>query len=139
MPCCLVGCWGFMPLLEKFRPYIPNSYRLLALLSVLFQVISIILLKFSIKLCEDDYCKNLLFLYVIIVLLMLLRVVFWNLALSVARLSEVYRFTSLTPVLLLLFSAIFFHEKVSFLSGVGVFIITMSIYIQQREKNKGLQ
>lgn len=95
-------------------------------------------LKYAAIACGDYFCWSLAYCYAAVVCLIMFRVIFWNMALSRGNLSDVYVFTALTPVLLLLLSSAVLNEKVSITSALGTSVIVFAIYVQQRGESKVL-
>ena len=110
-----------------------SDYRTFALLSVVLQVLSIVVLKYAAIICGEFFCWSLIYYYAIVAGFIFLRVMFWNLALSKRNLSDVYIFTALNPVLLLWLSSAVLNEKVSIFSTLGSGIVVFAIFMQQRK------
>lgn len=108
------------------------SYKVWALLSVFAQVTSVVILKYAAIGCGSYYCNSLVFFYVAVGVLIFARVIFWNKALALGRLSDVYVFTALTPILLLWLSGVILNEEISIVSALGTCIVVFAIYMQQR-------
>lgn len=115
---------------------ISADYRVWALLSVFLQVLSIIVLKYTAISCGSFFCWPLVYFYASVAFFILLRVLFWNLALSRGTLSNVYMFTALTPMLMLWLSVAILDEKISLTSALGTGIVVLAIYMQQRGRQK---
>ncbi len=109
-----------------------RSYKIWAILSVLSQVVSVVILKYAALGCSNYFCWSLFYFYAVVAVLIFSRVIFWNKALARAALSEVYVFTALTPVFLLWLSNAVLNEKISPLSILGTCIVVFAIYMQQR-------
>lgn len=119
---------------NKIKNGVLSSYKFFTLTCIISQVIAIVLLKKSLLMCGSLFCISATSLYIAIVALIAVRIVFWNIALSKAPLSKIYVFTSLTPALLILVSAIFLSEKISSLSMLGGLLITAGIFLNQRKQ-----
>lgn len=109
-----------------------QSYKIWALLSVLSQVVSVVILKYAAIGCGSLFCWSVAYFYMAVGLLIAFRVIFWNKALSRGNLSDVYVFTALTPVLLLWLSSAVLGEHISTLNVLGTCIVVLAIYKQQR-------
>lgn len=113
-----------------------SSYKIWAILSVLSQVISVVILKYAALGCSNYFCWSLFYFYAAVAVLIFSRVIFWNKALARGGLSEAYVFTALTPVFLLWLSSAVLNEKISLLSIVGTCIVVFAIYMQQRVRQQ---
>lgn|SRR5574340_708307 len=111
---------------------IMKNYWVWAFLSILFQACTIIILKYAAISCEGRWCWSFLYLYLIAVSLMFSRVIFWNKALSLGKLSDVYAFTATTPVILLLLSIVVLNERISLTSAIGASVVVWAIYMHKR-------
>lgn len=120
-------------MLERFKGFLLlRSYRAWALLSICLQVASVILLKHASNSCDGFFCATSAMIFGLVFLCMGLRVIFWNLALAKGQLSDVYVLNAFSPILLLIFSSIFLGESVSQLSYAGVVIVTLAVYMHQK-------
>ncbi|WP_339157806.1 SMR family transporter [Paenibacillus sp. FSL W8-0186] len=101
-------------------------------LSILFQSISSILMKFaSMNLTSGNIfllISNVYYLAALVCLV--LQAVFWQLTLKKVELSIAYPLTALNTVFILTFSYIIFKEQISFYNILGVIIIMIGVAIQ---------
>lgn len=111
-----------------------KHYTFWALLSVLIQSFTIIILKYAAVQCGQLFCWSVAGFYLLAAACIGSRVITWNLALSKGNLSDVYVFTALNPVLLLVLAFLILGEHVSTISIAGAVIIVSGIYLQQRGK-----
>ena len=115
-----------------------GGYRGWALLSVAAQAAAVVVLKMAAVECGGYFCLSLSHYYGAAVCLMVCWVIFWNRALSRGNLSDVYVFTALTPVFLLVLSVVVLDERIGITSSLGAVLISLAIYMQQREQHKTL-
>jgi len=112
-----------------------KGYALWAFLSVLLQAMAVVVLKCAAGF-RGSWSWSLFGTYGAVLCLILTRVVCWNLALARGRLSEVYAFTALAPVFLLILSVVALQERISRTSVVGVVVIAGAIYLQKKPVGK---
>lgn len=104
-----------------------------ALLSVLCQALSIVVLKSAAQQCGKAFCSGQIPLYAVVGAFLVFRVLSWNIALRRGRLSNVYLYTALNPVVLLALSVIFLREHLGAGALVGSCMISVAIYLHRDE------
>jgi drug/metabolite transporter (DMT)-like permease len=102
-----------------------------AIASVLSQSLTIVLLKSGAQQCGKAFCVAQVPIYAIAASFIAFRVVTWNMALRRGRLSGIYVYTALNPVVLLALSVAFLRESVSIWAIVGACMISLAIYLHQ--------
>lgn len=111
-----------------------NRPGIWALVSVLSQSLTIVLLKAGAQQCGKAFCVAQIPIYAIAASFIVFRVVSWNVALRRGRLSRIYAYTALNPVVLLALSVAFLRETVSAWAVVGACMISLAIYLHQDDR-----
>jgi drug/metabolite transporter (DMT)-like permease len=106
-----------------------------AIVSVLSQSLTIVLLKAGAQQCGKAFCAAQIPAYAIAGSFIVFRVISWNMALRRGRLSRIYVYTALNPVVLLALSVAFLRESVSIWAVVGACMISLAIYLHQDERS----
>ncbi|CAM2141529.1 membrane protein of unknown function [Pararobbsia alpina] len=106
-----------------------------ALVSVLSQSLTIVLLKAGAQQCGKAFCVAQIPVYAIAGSFIVFRVISWNIALRRGRLSRIYAYTALNPVVLLALAVAFLRESVSIWAVVGACMISLAIYLHQDDRS----
>lgn len=113
----------------KIRVYYDYFYLIL---SVLFQSISSILMKFASANIDNGSFFSLIIsgYYLSALFCLVLQAFFWQLTLKKLELSIAYPLTALNTVFILIFSYIIFNEQITVNNIIGVTIMMIGIVIQ---------
>ena len=102
---------------------------LLVTIGIILQSFSYLSIKFS-TLASDKFFITLYLFFAF--LLFFIRAVLWQKLLNYVKLSEIYPYTSLVQILILIYSVVFFHETVTFYNVLGLTIMLSGIFYMSK-------